>query len=226
MLDMLVAPHTPGWRHRLPTLVGRSVRLRELRKSDAPALFAHLSTEDVARFISPPPNDIATFERFVAWTVRQREAATYVCFAVTLRDDDRPIGLFQIRDLADGFSTAEWGFALASSYWGTGVFVESAELVLAFAFETLGVHRLEARASVQNGRGNGALRKLHAVEEGHLRGAFLRNGRYHDQRLWTILSEDWQCQRVVCEAVPRAEGFSDRSVLGVQERAPSRPTAN
>jgi hypothetical protein len=37
--------------------------------------------------------------------------------------------------------TAEWGFAIDST-WGTGVFQEGADLMLDFAFETLGVHRL------------------------------------------------------------------------------------
>ncbi len=60
-----------------------------------------------------------------------------------------------------------------------------------FAFETVGVHRLEARASVKNGRGNGALRKIGAVQEGVLRRSFLRHGEYHDQVLWSILDEDW-----------------------------------
>ena len=56
----------------------------------------------------------------------------------------------------------------------------------------LGSHRLEARAAVQNGRGNGALRKIGAVREGVLRRSFLRNGEYLDQALWTILAEDWR----------------------------------
>ena len=47
-------------------------------------------------------------------------------------------------------------------------------LVLTFAFDVVGVHRLEARAAVQNGRGNGALRKIGAVQEGILRKSFLR----------------------------------------------------
>ena len=38
--------------------------------------------------------------------------------------------------------------------------------MLDFAFETVGVHRLEARSAVANGRGNGALRKMGAVQEG------------------------------------------------------------
>ena len=66
-----------------------------------------------------------------------------------------------------------------------------------FSFETIGVHRLEARAAVQNGRGNGALRKVGAVQEGVLRKSFLRNGEYLDQVLWTIVDEDWRQARTV-----------------------------
>jgi len=60
-----------------------------------------------------------------------------------------------------------------------------------FAFETIGVHRLEARASVDNVRGNGALRKIGAVPEGILRGAFIKDGVQHDQVLWSVLASDW-----------------------------------
>jgi RimJ/RimL family protein N-acetyltransferase len=49
---------------------------------------------------------------------------------------------------------------------------------------------MEARAAVENGRGNNALRKIGAVQEGILRKSFLRNGRYLDQALWAILPED------------------------------------
>ena len=187
---------TSNHRDGQPGLEGRSIRLRELKLSDAPILFAHLTSDSVARFISPPPNDVETFERFILWTARQREAGAYVSFAITLSHDDLPIGLFQIRELERSFSTAEWGFALAKEFWGTGVFEESAELVLDYAFDTLGVHRLEARASVNNGRGNGALRKLRAVQEGYLRNSFLRNGAYQDQVLWTLLDEDWRHRKV------------------------------
>ena len=47
-----------------------------------------------------------------------------------------------------------------------------------------------------NNRGNGALRKIGAVQEGLLRRSFLRNGEYHDQVLWSILAEDWRLQRL------------------------------
>jgi len=184
------------WREGLPVLAGAQGDLRELRASDAPSLFALLTTEEVSRFISPPPSTVEGFERFIAWTLRQRQAGSYACFAVTVKGSDTAIGIFQLRELEPGFGTAEWGFAIGSPYWGTGVFQEGAQLMVSFAIETVGVHRLEARAAVRNGRGNGALRKIGAVQEGVLRKSFLKNGEYLDQMLWTILDEDWRANAV------------------------------
>src|SRR5262245_63370199 len=178
------------WTRGLPVLAGSQVTLRELRPSDAPSLFALLTTEEVARFISPPPPDVEGFERFIAWTARQRAAGAYACFAVTLRGFDTAIGIFQVRQLEPSFQTAEWGFAIGSAFWGTGVFQTGAELVLDFTFETLGVNRLEARAAVLNGRGNGALVKLGAVQAAILRKSFLKNGQYLDQVLYSIVADD------------------------------------
>ena len=192
-----VAPAvSTDWRDSLPMLAGATVTLRELWASDAASLFALLTTEEVSRFISPPPSTVEGFEKFIAWTLRQRSAGAYACFAVTLDATDTAIGIFQLRQLEPGFGTAEWGFAMGSAYWGTGVFQEGAELLLDFAFETVGVHRLEARAAIRNGRGNGALRKMGATQEGLLRQSFLKDGEYLDQALWTILAEDRKAKTV------------------------------
>jgi len=179
------------WRLGLPTLTGSMVTLREVGPSDAQALYAALTTGDVSRFASPPPPTVDGFERFIEAAQRRRAAGEYACFAVVPRNAEPAIGWFQVRSLEPGFKTAEWDFALAAEYWGTGVFVDGARLTLDFVFAAIGAHRLEARVAVANGRGNGALRKMGAVRECELRGSFLRDGEYYDQRLWTILLEDW-----------------------------------
>jgi len=185
------------WRRALPLLTGAMVTLRDLRLSDAPTLLAMLSTEEVARFISPPPTTVEGFERFIAWTHRERAAGKYVCFGVVPHGMHKAIGIIQIRQLEPSFETAEWGFAIGSGYWGSGVFPDAAKLAVEFAFEGIGVRRLEARAAIANGRGNGALRKVGAVQEGVLRKSFLRNGEYLDQALWTIHADDWQRNKAV-----------------------------
>ena len=184
------------WRQQLPVLTGQHVRLRQLRTSDAPSLLEMLTTEEVTRFISPPPTTVEGFERFIAWSLRQRSAGGYACFAVTVVGHDTAIGIFQIRQLDSTFDVAEWGFAIGSPFWGTGVFKESAELVLDFAFDTIGVRRLEARVAVRNGRGNGAIQKLGAVQEAVMRQSFRRHGHYLDQILYSILDTDWNASRV------------------------------
>jgi RimJ/RimL family protein N-acetyltransferase len=184
-------PPAANWRHGLPTLYGSLVKLRELCLSDGPSLLSSMSADEVARFISPPPTSVKGFEKFIVWADRQRAVGQYLCFAVVPRGSDTAVGLFQVRSLEPDFGTAEWGFALAAEFWGSGMFTDGAELVVDFAFKVLGTHRLEARAVLKNGRGNGALKKLGAIPEGVLRRSFLRNGEYLDQALWTIPSEEW-----------------------------------
>src|SRR4051812_27948384 len=122
-MDAVTVPQTESvvtsdWQTGLPVLVGARVALRELRVSDAASLFAMLTTEEVTRFISPPPSTVEGFERFIQWTLRQRTAGAYACFAVTVAGCDTAIGIFQIRALDSGFGAAEWGFAIGSAFWG------------------------------------------------------------------------------------------------------------
>lgn len=187
---------TTDWRTGLPAIAGSNFTLRELRLEDASTLLAMLTTEEVSRFISPPPTTVDGFERFIAWTHRERMAGNYICFGIVPQGLEHAVGLFQLRSLEPGFASCEWGFAMGSAFWGTGLFAEGARLVVNFAVDVVQVQRLEARAAVANGRGNGALRKIGAVQEGVLRRSFLRYGQYHDQVLWSILAEDWRLQRI------------------------------
>src|ERR1700759_842088 len=91
------------WQQGLPTLRAGQVVLRELRASDAASLFALLTTEEVSRFISPPPTTVEGFEKFIAWSQRQRAAGTFACFAVTVAGYDTAVGIFQVRSLEAGF---------------------------------------------------------------------------------------------------------------------------
>ena len=70
------------WRRQLPVLSAGSVTLRALRQDDAASLFELLTTEEVARFISPPPTSVEGFEKFIAWATREQQAGRYACFAV------------------------------------------------------------------------------------------------------------------------------------------------
>jgi ribosomal-protein-alanine N-acetyltransferase len=188
------------WTRGLPIFQGQRMMLRELAKTDATTLLSMLSTEEVAKFISPPPTTPAGFEKFIQWAIREREAGRQMTFGMVPEGFDHAVGLVQIRAIAPRFSVAEWGFAVGSPFWGTGLFLASARTAVDFAFQHTEVNRLEARAVVQNGRGNGALRKMGAVQEGVLRGSLRKDGQYLDQIMWSIVASDWYQAKAVWES--------------------------
>ena len=179
------------WHFGLPTIAGDKVKLRDVQASDAPALLAMLTSEEVSEFVSPLPRTVDGFEGFIAECHHERTLGQSFCFAVVPEGYEDAMGLFQVRQLEPGFGSAEWGFALGSPFWGRGVFFEGAKAVIDFAFGVVGVHRLEARSIASNARGNAALRKIGALQEGILRRSFQRDGRYFDQILWSIVKDDW-----------------------------------
>lgn len=201
MRARLIPESAATWTEALPALTGQRLTLRELVAGDSLALLSMLSTEEVAKFISPPPTTEQGFQKFVSWTHSERRAGRQITFGMVPEGCDQAVGLVQVRSIAPNFSAAEWGFALGSPFWGTGLFLASARMTVDFAFRNTEVNRLEARAAVQNGRGNGALRKLGAGQEGILRGSLLKDGRHLDQMMWSILRQDWYQAKAVCSAV-------------------------
>lgn len=181
-----------GWHFGLPTIRGENVTLREVRHSDAQALLAMLTSNEVAEFVSPLPRTVEGFSGFITEALHERTLGTSFCFGIVPDGYEDAMGLFQVRQLEPGFGGAEWGFAIGSPFWGSGVFLQGAKAIIDFSFGIVGVHRLEARSIASNGRGNAALRKVGAMQEGILRRSFQRNGRFFDQILWSILKEDWR----------------------------------
>jgi ribosomal-protein-alanine N-acetyltransferase len=173
-------------------LKGAGVMLRQLRLSDAPTLFTLLTDEQVAKFISPPPTSPEGYERFIEWAIEAMPKGRYVCFGVVPDGLTEPVGIFQLRRLPGGSNVAEWGFVLGYAFWGSGIFPEAARLLLEYAFDVMGVNRLEARASVPNGRGQGALAKIGAFHEVRMRESFMRHGQWFDQVMWSILADEWR----------------------------------
>jgi [ribosomal protein S5]-alanine N-acetyltransferase len=182
---------TPEWRQELPPLTAKLVTLREPTASDLRALTEVLLLADASRFgIDEPLSELAV-QRMLDRVVQERRAGVAFTYVITISSTRAIAGLVQARQIDLSWESAEWECTLAPFWRGTGVFLEAARLVGSFAFGTVGVHRLEARVLLQNGRANGAFRKLGAVQEGILRESMRRGGEYLDQVLWSVLKEDW-----------------------------------
>ena len=191
MTAEITSLNAPNWRQELPILTARLVTLRESVPQDLGSLVDLLSVADATRFGMDDLNIEVAVQRLIERASSERAAGVSFTYAITTGAARSAIGLIQVRQLDPAFEVAEWECTVAPSARGTGVFLEAVRLVGSFAFGAVGVRRLEARVLRQNGRGNTALRKLGAVEEGILRRSIRRHGEYADQVLWSLLKEDW-----------------------------------
>jgi RimJ/RimL family protein N-acetyltransferase len=172
-------------------LTGRTVTLREVTPSDLGPLVDLLSLNDATRFALDDPISDYAVQQLIDRAVRDRADGRSFTYAIVLAASRTLVGVLQVRQLDPLFEAAECECTIAPSARGTPAFIEAARLAGSLAFGTVGAHRLEARVLLQNGRANGALRKLGAVQEGVLRRSIRRNDAYCDQVLWSMLKEDW-----------------------------------
>ncbi len=186
---MAQAPSS-GWTDRLPFMRGRTVAVREVSVDDAAPLHLALKAYRLPGLMATPPATVEDMEAFIRWSSDERAKGRSMCFAIVPSGCEDAAGVVQVRIL-DGV-TAEWGFAVGTTHWGTGIFEESAHLVLAFLFTDTAILRVEARVTTDNVRANGAMRKLGFVADAALRGALRRDGVALDQNLWAMTREDWR----------------------------------
>lgn len=191
-----------GWQDGLPILQGSRVALREVTRTDAASLTAMIGENEVVRFMARFPSTVEAFSRYIESAIHERSYGGGACFAIVPAGCTQAVGLIRI-SLSGTGGRAEWSFAINPQFWGLGVFQEAAELAVRFAFDTLGACRLEARVATGNGRGNGALAKLGAVQEAILPNSLVLDGRCLDEALWTIVNDDWRCYRSDSLSLPQ-----------------------
>jgi RimJ/RimL family protein N-acetyltransferase len=176
----------------LPALASGGASLREPQPGDARALLTALDARDLDPVLpaGAQPN-LQGVEAMIAACRRHRQAGISASWVIIPAGGATPVGLASVRGLDHGFTMVDFTAVIAEEFRGTGLFQDASRQLLDCLFGALGVHRLEARVDIRNARANGALRNLGATQEGVLRHAQYRDGRYHDHVMWAIVADDW-----------------------------------
>ncbi|MFJ7669323.1 GNAT family N-acetyltransferase [Lysinibacillus sp. NPDC097195] len=95
------------------------------------------------------------------------------------------IALYAIKRLP--YSSAFVGYAMDEIYVGKGIVTEAVELVVKFAFEQIGLHRVEAYVSTENMASIRVLEKSGFQQEGLLRKLLYINGQWVDHYMYARL---------------------------------------
>jgi len=76
-------------------------------------------------------------------------------------------------------------------YWGKGIGTQVSQMMVKMGFQELGLNRIMLTVSVPNVAGVKAYERAGFVLEGKFREAALRNGKYHDKLVMSILKSEW-----------------------------------
>lgn len=187
-------PHPPQPRSFAPlqpVLETSRLTLRPFRLTDAAALTAAISDERVARqtLSVPHPYPAGAAETFIARCAEEWEAGKAVTWAITGHAEGVVIGAIAVR-MVPPHRRGEVGYWLAVPEWGQGVMTEALAMVVAYGFDALGLHRLEARIFPENAASARVLTKCGFEREGTLRGALWKENAPRDVLLYARLMTD------------------------------------
>ena len=182
----------------LPVLHTSRLRLRPLAPADVPALFEIFSHPEVVRYWSTPAlPDLAAartlLDEIDALARRQQLFQWGVALAQPgSAAHDTLVGTCTLRAAGAAQNRAEVGFALAHAHWRRGYAREALAGLLTYAFDTVGLRRIEADVDPRNVSSLHVLEGLGFVREGYLHERWQVNGEVQDSVLLGLLARAWR----------------------------------
>lgn len=177
---------------QFPILTTERLILRELQREDESDVLVFRGDPYVQRFNSEPLKTLDEAAMFITEMNAGNATAAWHEWAITLREQDRAIGLVGLAAWEKYHRRAEVGYDLAHAYWGRGIGSEAVRAVLHFGFTELNLNRIEAATIADNHESVNLLKKLGFQLEGVRRGYSLEeDGTFHDSAMFGLLREEF-----------------------------------
>jgi len=167
--------------------------IRLVEESDLPSLFAVNADDAVTRYLPYESwKSAADGEAWFSRAAARLAAGEAGQFVIVHRESRRVVGTCLLFRFEQSSARAEVGYVLAREYWGAGYMLEAMKAFVVFAFEQLGMRRLEAEIDPRNVSSARLLERLGFVREGLLRQRWAMKGEVADSGFYGLLHEDWQ----------------------------------
>ncbi|WP_027816444.1 GNAT family N-acetyltransferase [Paraburkholderia bannensis] len=172
------------------TLTTARLRVRELRHSDAAALFSIWSDAEAMRYFSFSPMHHVDEASARIERVLKLAAGTDLTCAIELPETGDVIGTCDLFHVNEQCRRAEIGFCLQRRLWGNGYMSEAAGAVVDHAFDTVKLNRIEADIDPRNVASARVLERLGFLREGLLRERWIVGDEVTDSALYGLLRSD------------------------------------
>ena len=169
------------------SLTGKLVRLRAVEPEDADTVWRWHNDPDVMRWLEGSyPEPLAAIRQ--RWSERPPNNYERTVFGIETIADGRLIGVIVLRDATPETARAELDVYIGEKdCWNGGYGTEAMRLMCRFGFDHMRLHAIELSVVDENERARHVYRKIGFVEEGKLREAFRRDGKWHDVYIMSLL---------------------------------------
>jgi RimJ/RimL family protein N-acetyltransferase len=171
------------------------VLLRPLQETDVAHLLPFSINEpELWKFSLVRANGKENLEHYIQIAIKARENGAEFPFIVYDKRTGNYAGSTRFYDINFGFKTIQLGYTwYGKDFQGTGLNKHCKYLLLTYAFETLGMERVEFRADNDNERSKAAMLSIGCTVDGILRSnmpTFESEAR-RDSIVLSILREEW-----------------------------------
>src|SRR4051812_40091079 len=174
---------------------------------EADFLAAMIASRDLHAPWLNPPTTPAAYADYLG-RLGERKAG----FLARRREDGAIVGWLNVSEIVRGaLEGAFLGYGGVAPFAGQGYMREALELVLEQAFQTLGLHRLEANIQPHNAGSIALARRAGFVQEGFSEKYLKIGGEWRDHERWALRSESWRSRRALTFAPARFESDHRRA---------------
>lgn len=175
-----------------PILELARLRARPVRAGDAPGILALYGDRGTTLFLARPElNELAEAEAVVAKALDGYANGTSLQLSIEARADGAFLGMCLLFNFHEASRRAEIGYSVLRTQWGRGYAGEAVGGLVAHAFGTLGLNRIEADIDPRNAASARLLQRLGFRHEGHLRERWMVRGEVSDTDFYGLLQSDW-----------------------------------
>jgi RimJ/RimL family protein N-acetyltransferase len=178
----------PGLSHLDQPLTDGHITLREWTPDDVEAMTAPLNEAEIARWTRvPSPYTRADAEAYLARVEVQRQAGEVVALAIVATPGDELLGSTSVGVSSTEHLRGNLGYLVFAHARGRGVATRAVRLLSRYAFDVLGLRRVEIHAATGNAASQRVAEKAGFTREGVLRSYMDDGGERPDMVSWSLL---------------------------------------
>ncbi len=168
------------------------VELGPIKREYLPRYVEWFNDWEMSQYMVPGMPIPLTLEDETDWFERRRGDRNSVVFAILALPQKELVGNCGLHELDWKNRKAMFGIFIGNKdYWGKGYGTDATRTLLRYAFEQLGMNRIELEVYDFNPRAIRAYEKAGFRRDGTRRQALYREGAFHDIYLMGIVREDW-----------------------------------